>query len=67
MRFDGALGEEEAFGDLSVGQALGNQYGDLGLAGGQRIALRDLVVDPALEGGRSLKWTWHAEPPELVG
>lgn len=40
MVLRGALGDHEAFGDLPVGEALGDQLGDLSLARAQRYKVR---------------------------
>jgi hypothetical protein len=39
MGVHGAFGDDQAHGDLPVGQALGNQRGDVVLAAGERIRL----------------------------
>src|SRR5438093_162588 len=38
--FDGADGEYEAFGDIAVGEAAGDELGDLGLPAGELLAAR---------------------------
>src|SRR6266516_338560 len=45
MSFDRACGDEEALGDLAVGESLAREFGDAALAGGQRVESRE--DDPA--------------------